>query len=161
MPTIHEPSSYATEQIVRLANVGRDRCYAVSGYADFSDADAHDDGHPMHSPLHGGGSGSSDHRWFGIGPIHLVVGPKFAEVKDVSPIVNVAGFSFRDSDETDDTGFEITKCEWDAVSLPEPDNGQERVRLKIDARMCGGEQSSITILSYHFIVVGSVFSIVG
>lgn len=63
MPTIHEPTSFATEQIVRLANVGQDRCFTVSGYADFSDEDDVDDGHPLHSPLHGAGTGSSDHRW--------------------------------------------------------------------------------------------------
>jgi hypothetical protein len=159
MPTIHEPTSFATEQIVRLANVGQDRCFAVSGYADFSDEDDVDDGHPLNSPLHGAGTGSSDHRWFSVGSIHMVVGPKFHQVKDVSPIVNVAGYSFRDSDETDHTGFEITSCNWDSVA--EAETGLERVRLKVRARMCGGEQSSLTILSYHFIVVGTVLSAVG
>lgn len=76
----------------------------------------------------------------------MVVGPKFHQVKDVSPIVNVAGYSFRDSDETDHTGFEITSCNWDSVA--EAETGLERVRLKVRARMCGGEQSSLTILSY-------------
>ena len=59
MPTIHEPTSFATEQIVRLANVGQDRCFAVSGYADFSDDDDVHDGHPLNSPLHGVGTGAS------------------------------------------------------------------------------------------------------
>ena len=161
MPDIIEPFNYATEERLRIPISGSERCIVVSGYANFSDENDSDDGHPLNSKLHGAGTGSSDHRWFGNPTVHLIVGPKLHEIKDVSPIVNVGGWSFRDSDETDHTGFEITSCTWDSVSMPEPEQALKRVRLKIESRMCGGEQSSVTILSYHFVVIGKLFATVG
>lgn len=159
MPIIIEPESYKTEEIVRIPTSGRERCIAVSGYADFSKDDDPLDGHPLHSEISGGGE-NSDSRWFGT-TVHMIVGPKWATVKDVSPVVNVAGISFLDSDETDDTGYEIMSCTWDAVQLPAPDTGSERIRLKVVIRMCGGSRSSITMLSYHLVAIGTVNAIMG
>ena len=160
MPTIIEPDKYADEETLRIPIAGSDRCYVVSGYADFSQSNAGTDGHPVGSQLDGLGDGSSDHRWISH-TIHLIVGPKVNEVIDVSPIVNVTGISFIGSDETDSTGYEILSCKWDAISLPEPEQGLKRIRLKVELRMCGGEQSTVTMLSYHLTTLVKVFSIVG
>ena len=160
MPTIIEPESFADEEILRIPIPGSDRCYVVSGYADFSSSDEPTDGHPLGSQIDGLGDGSSDKRWISH-TIHMVVGPKFHEIKDVSPIVNIAGISFRDSDETDDTGYEILSCKWDSISLPEPEQGLKRIRLKVEIRMCGGQQSTITMLSYHLVTIVKLYAAVG
>ena len=157
MPTIVQPDGYADEETLRIPIAGADRCYVVSGYADFTPKNP---GHPLGSQIQGLGTGNSDDRWV-KSTIHMIVGPKVNEVIDVSPIVNVAGISFIASDETDDTGYEILSCKWDSVSLPEPEQGLKRIRLKVEIRMCGGEQSSVTMLSYHLTTLVKVFSIVG
>ena len=157
-----KPNSYADEHRLRIPiEPSNQRCYVVSGLADFSAHDAHDDGHPMGSKIHGFGDGSSDKRWFDVEPIHMIVGPKWHEIDDASPTVSVAGISFRDSDETDDLGYEIKSIEWDAFDLPAPDEGFKRVRLKVVIRMCGGEQSTINMLSYHLTILGKLFAAVG
>ena len=157
MPNIIEPESFVDEERLRIPIAGSDRCWVVSGYADFSSADEPSDGHPLNSKLTG--AGLDKRRWERT--VHMVVGPKWHEVKDVSPIVNVAGYSFRDSDETDHTGYEVLSCKWDTVSLPEPEQNMRRIRLKVTLRLCGGEQSSITMLSYHFVAIGKQLAAVG
>jgi hypothetical protein len=91
----------------------------------------------------------------------MIVGPKVNEVVDVSPIVNIAGINFTASDETDDTGYEIMSCTWDSVFLPAPEQTLKRIRLKVEIRMCGGEQSSVTMLSYHLTTLVKVNAISG
>jgi hypothetical protein len=157
MATIIEPESFAIEERLRIPIAGGERCWVVSGYADFSSQDEPDDGHPLYSKLNGAGL---DKRWWGH-TVHMVVGPKWHEVTDVSPVVNIAGISFQDSDETDHTGYEVLSCKWDTVSLPEPEQNLRRIRLKVELRMCGGEQSSISMLSYHFVAIGRQLASVG
>ncbi|MEO6656332.1 MAG: hypothetical protein ABIO36_09655 [Pyrinomonadaceae bacterium] len=158
--SVIKPSSYAQEQRLKIPIAGSQSCYVVSGLADFSSLDAHEDGHPTRSKIHGVGTGSSDERWFAVDPIHLVVGPKWNIVDDVSPTLSVAGVSFLDSDETDALGYEITSINWDTIDDPETGTGK-RIRLKVGFRMCGGEQSSISMFAYHLVALGSIFSIHG
>jgi hypothetical protein len=86
--------------------------------------------------------------------VHMVVGPKWLAVRDVSPIVTVPGFQFWDSDSADASGSEILTCTWDTVGESEGQTEFERIRLKVKLRLCGGEQYWITKLAYHLVAVG-------
>lgn len=158
MATFIEPESFVGEERLRIPVAGQDRCIVVSGMAVFSTGHTTGDGehHPVGSQINGAGL---DKRWWKHS-IRMVVGPEFSQVKDVSPIVAVAGYFFEDSDETDSTGFELGKVSWDAVSSDDNQN-MERVRLKFSLSICGGEQSSITRISYHFVVTGTVNAATG
>ena len=84
----------------------------------------------------------------------MEVGPPWRSVRDVSPIVTVAGFSFKDNDSADASGTEIRSCTWDTVGLTGDQSNLERIRLKVDVRMCGGADYSVIKLAYHLVAVG-------
>ena len=147
-----QPNQYAKEEILRIPVAGGDHCAVVSGYATFYQDTAPGDGHPIGCTITGGGS-NSDPRWFAT-KVEMIVGPLWRSVTDVSPVVNIAGISFRDSDTTDDTGYQITDCVWDTVSTTEGLIHSKRIRLRVTITMCGGEQSAVTKLSYHLTAIG-------
>ena len=154
--SIQEPDRYEEEQILRIP-IGNttDRCYVVSGFADFTT------GTDPYGVPQGHLSGTShDEEWWATYQLYIPAGPEFAEIKDVSPIAGIAGFSFRDSDEVDSQGIELENCRWDTVSSEEHPT-LERVRLKVKLRLCGGVYSHVTKISYHFVVIGVQNSIVG
>lgn len=156
--TIIEPRRYEPEEILRIPTpVGSQRCYVISGFADFSWGENRFGG-----PLGMGPQGSDrdDETWVSHN-VHLVVGAEYLEVFDVSPTVAVAGFHFRDSDETDDTGIELENCRWDTVGVGEPNTSKERIRLKIKLRMCGGTNSVVSKISYHLVALVSEASAFG
>src|SRR3954449_13591384 len=95
------PYTYESEEVLQLPIAGDGACFVVSGYATFYSGSDPDDGHPTGCTLKGGGTGSSDERWFGS-EVHLTVGPKWASISHVAPVIGIAGISFRDSDTTDD-----------------------------------------------------------
>ena len=156
-----EPYRYEPEEILRMpkAGGGVERCYVISGFADFTFDDDEDTAAPIQweGPE---GSRINDDIWVSHN-LHLIVGPEFLQVLDVSPTAAVAGFSFRDSDETDSTGIELENCRWDTVGVGEPNPNAERIRLKIQLRMCGGRRSKVTKISYHLVAVVSEPSAVG
>ena len=111
---------------------------------------------PSPSPLQG--SSDDDVKWLAY-EVHMVVGPIWHSVTDVSPIVAVAGYSFSDPDTANDSGCEVNKCTWDTVGLLEsPGSSLKRIRLKVFLRMCGGEDFSVTKLAYHLVAVGTRWS---
>lgn len=152
---IHEPAEYVTEETLRIPISGTKRCYVVSGYADFSPV-GEGEGNPPFSDIRG--DADSDKLWV-THNLHMVVGPEFNNVTDVSPIATVAGYAFLSSDETDCTGVVVENCRWDTVQGST--TSVERVRLKVKLRMCGGPKSRVTKMAYHLTVIGEVFSTVG
>lgn len=154
--SIQEPDRYEKEQILRIPmGATADRCYVVSGFADFT---THTD--PYGVPQ-GHLSGTSyDEEWWASYQLYIPAGPEFNQIKDVSPTAGIAGFSFLDSDEVDAQGIELENCRWDTVGSEE-NPALERVRLKIKLRLCGGVYSHVTKISYHFVVIGVQLSAVG
>lgn len=152
---IWEPTEYATEEILRIPITGKKRCFVVSGYADFSSL-GEGDGNPAFSKIHGD---PDNDNLYVTHQLHMVVGPEFHNVDDVSPIASVAGYSFMGSDETDSTGVIVENCKWDTVQGSS--TSVERVRLKVKLRMCGGKKSMVSKIAYHFTVIGDIFSAVG
>jgi len=152
MATIIEPSSLETEEIMNIpvASAGV-LCKVISGYANFSDFENLLGG-PELGPLKGDPD-DDDRIWIKY-TVHMVVGPKWNDVRDVSPIVTVAGFSFLDSDSADDSGTQIDTCTWDTVGLSEGQTQFEKIRLKVELRLCGGNEYAITKLAYHLVAVG-------
>jgi hypothetical protein len=152
MTTIITPENFETEQIMNIPVAGSGAlCRVVSGYANFYDF-INNYGEPLGSPIKGDPD-DDDMIWI-THEIHMVVGPKWNDVRDVSPTVFVAGFDFRDSDSADRSGTEILQCTWDTVGLSEGQTNVERIRLKVKLRLSGGEGYSIIKLGYHLVAVG-------
>jgi hypothetical protein len=152
MTTIITPENFETEEIMNIPVAGSGaQCRVVSGYANFYDF-INNYGEPIDSPIKGDPD-DDDTIWI-THEVHMVVGPKWTDVRDVSPSVFVAGFSFRDSDSADRSGTEIMQCTWDTVGLSEGQTNFERIRLKVNLRLCGGEEYSIIKLGYHLVAVG-------
>src|SRR5687767_10870344 len=96
MATIIEPMSFEEEQVMAIpvASSGT-LCHAVSGYANFYNKDfANEFGAPLDVSITGDIYPSDEDRKWTTYNVHMVVGPKWNNVRDVSPIVAVAGFSF-------------------------------------------------------------------
>ena len=156
MATIIEPMSFEEEQVMAIpvASSGT-LCRAISGYANFYNKEfANEHGAPLDVSITGDVYPDDDDLKWTTYNVHMVVGPKWNNVRDVSPIVAVAGFSFRDSDSADASGTEIIQCKWDTVGLSEGQTELERIRLKVKLRLCGGNGYSIIKLAYHMVAVG-------
>jgi len=156
MATITEPMSFEQEEVVAIpvASSGT-LCRAISGYPNFYNKDfANEHGAPLDVSITGDVYPDDDDLKWTTYNVHMVVGPKWNNVRDVSPIVSVAGFSFRDSDSADASGTEILECKWDTVGLSEGQTELERIRLKVKLRLCGGNGYSIIKLAYHLVAVG-------
>jgi hypothetical protein len=156
MATITEPISFEQEEVmdIPVASSGA-LCRVISGYANFYDKNfANEHGAPLDPLITGDVYPSDDDKKWTTYNVHMVVGPKWNNVRDVSPIVAVAGFSFRDSDSADASGTEILACKWDTVGLSEGQTELERIRLKVKLRLCGGNEYSIIKLAYHLVAVG-------
>lgn len=156
MATIIEPMSFEPEEVIAIpvASSGA-LCHAISGYANFYNKDfANEFGAPLDPSITGDIYPSDEDKKWKTYNVHMVVGPKWNNVRDVSPIVTVAGFSFRDSDSADASGTEILQCKWDTVGLSEGQTELERIRLKVKLRLCGGNEYSIIKLAYHLVAVG-------
>ncbi|WP_131590582.1 hypothetical protein [Mycolicibacterium setense] len=168
MTGIVTPESLETEEmmIIPVAGTGT-LCRVVSGYANFMDKDITNTyGAPIGLeplpgddvlqplPLSGDFYPEDDDKTWRAYEVHMEVGPTWRSVRDVSPIVAVAGFSFRDNDSADASGTEIRSCTWDTVGLTGDQSNMERIRLKVDVRMCGGADYSIIKLAYHLVAVG-------
>jgi len=143
-----EPIRYETEELLRIPTPsGGNKCYVVSGFADFTWAEG-----GLGGPLSMvGGSDDDDEKWV-THNLNILVRQQWQTVIDVSPTAAIAGYWFYDSDETDSTGIELESCKWDTVGVPEKPN-VERIRLKIKLRMCGGTQSVVSKISYHLTTV--------
>ena len=157
MPQIVEPVSFEKEERLTIANDPGKVCVAVSGYANFFNLFDPDDGEPVatvavdHNLV--GDIDDDDALWIPY-KVHLIVGPKFTDVRDVSPIVFVAGFTFGDPDSANADGIHIDHCTWDTVGFEEETPEFEKIRLKVSLRMCGGVRHTITKLGYHLIATG-------
>ena len=86
--------------------------------------------------------------------VQMEVGPLWLAVRDVSPIVTMAGFAHWSSDTADTTGYEIGPCAWDTVGLPPPNDNHERIRLLVRVVLRGGSDMRIHRLAYHLIAFG-------
>ena len=157
MPIV-EPVGYEEEELVTINHDPGNTCVAVSGYASFFRTFQTPSGRPMppletHNELVGEKEDDDDTQWIKY-TVHLVVGPKWSSVKDVSPIVTVAGFAFTDNDSADHSGVHTDSCTWDTVGDSEPTPDLERIRLKVALRMCGGNGYNVTKLAYHLVATG-------
>jgi hypothetical protein len=155
---ILEPFRYETEEILEIPipSSGGDKCYVISGFADFSWGDSDESGGPIGAGPHG--ESHHDEEWKSWA-VHLVVGREWLNIKAVSPTAGIAGYWFKDSDETDSTGIELENCRWDTVGMG--DSSLERIRLKMRVRICGGIQSSISKISYHLVAIVTEVGAVG
>jgi len=155
MAVILTPSGFEKEENVDIPVAGSGvLCRAVSGYARFYNPDfTNSHGAPIIDGGLQGDPDDDDRKWV-THNVHMVVGPKWQSVRDVSPIVTVAGFQFWDSDDADASGTEILTCTWDTVGEPDGQTELQRIRLKVKLRMCGGHQYWITKLAYHLVAVG-------
>jgi hypothetical protein len=151
MPTIVEPTAFEKEERLQIPTPAGADCLVISGYAGFTVIPVNTLGGPASGELVG--DEDDDSQWVPY-TVHMVVGPKWLGVRDVSPIVTVAGYTFEDSDEADDSGYQVDTCTWDTVGLTEGQTEFERVRLKVDIRMRGGSGFSVTKLAYHLVVNG-------
>lgn len=168
MAAIITPESFEPEELLNVPVAGSGaQCRVVSGYANFFDKNitnvhgapigltplpGEDVLQPL--PLSGDFYPEDDDKKWSAYEVHLVVGPAWQAVRDVSPIVSVAGFAFMDSDSADSSGWEVRRCTWDTVGLTGNQNNLERIRLKVDLRMCGGRGYSVIKLGYHLVAVG-------
>jgi len=156
MTTIITPDTLEPEQMMDIPVAGSGTlCRVVSGFANFYDKNFHNDwGAPLGPPpLSGDVDDDDDRKWISH-TVHMVVGPKWRDVRDVSPAVYIAGFSFMDNDSADASGTEILGCTWDTVGLAEGESDLERIRLKVNLRLCGGKLYCISKLGYHLVAVG-------
>jgi hypothetical protein len=156
MPGIVTPETLEPEEIMNIPVAGSGTlCRVVSGYANFYDKNfQNSNGAPLGPPpLTGDELDDNDEKWVSH-VVHMVVGPKWRDVRDVSPIVGLAGFSFMDNDSADASGTEIQGCAWDTVGLPEEETNFEQIRLKVNLRLCGGDRYSVIKLGYHLVAVG-------
>ncbi|MCV7067004.1 hypothetical protein [Mycolicibacterium houstonense] len=168
MAGIITPASLETEELLNIPvpSAGT-QCRVISGYANFMDKDINNVyGAPIgleplpgsdvlqDLPLSGDFYPNDDDKTWRAHEVHMEVGPPWRSVRDVSPIVTVAGFSFQDNDSADASGTEIRSCTWDTVGLTGDQSNFERIRLKVDVRMCGGKDYSIIKLAYHLVAVG-------
>lgn len=168
MTVIVEPESFEPEELLNVPVAGSGaQCRVVSGYANFFDKNITNIyGAPIGlAPLPGEDvlqelpltgdvyPDDEDKKWTAYN-VHMVVGPAWHSVRDVSPIVSVAGFSFMDNDSADASGSEIRRCTWDTVGLTGDQAEFERIRLKVDLRLCGGNRYAIIKLGYHLVAVG-------
>ena len=156
MATTVEPRGLEKEERLFISNTPGNVCVAVSGYANFFDDFDPDSGLPLvYEAAQNliGDVDDDDKLWLHYNA-HLIVGPKWTDVKDVSPIVFVAGFTFRDPDSADADGIHIDHCKWDTVGFEDEVPEFERIRLKVSIRMCGGIGHAITKLGYHLIATG-------
>ena len=152
---IIEPSGLEKEENLDIPVSGNVDCRVVSGYANFVLFPVNNIGGPTPANDAPSGSSLSDAEWEAH-EVHMVVGPRWRAVRDVSPSVSIAGYKFDDSDEADDSGFHIDTCEWDTVGLPPPDTNFEKIRLKVNLRARGGRGFDVTKLSYQLVAVGIV-----
>ncbi|BBX88508.1 hypothetical protein H5U98_26105 [Mycolicibacterium boenickei] len=168
MAGIITPESLESEELLNIPVAGAGTlCRVVSGYANFMDKNitnafgapigleplpGEDILQPL--PLSGDFEPNDDDKTWRAFEVHMEVGPNWRSVRDVSPIVTVAGFTFRDNDAANASGTEIRSCTWDTVGLTGDQSEFERIRLKVDVRMCGGQQYSIIKLAYHLVAVG-------
>ena len=129
-------------------------CRVVSGYANFYEKDFTNHwGAPIGSPITGDVYPNDDDKKWTSYSVHMVVGPKWRNVRDVSPIVHIAAFYFMDSDSADSSGTEILSCKWDTVGLSEG-NRLGAYPFEVRLRLCGGKGYYINKLSYHLVAVG-------
>jgi len=149
---IVEPNAFEEEEQLQIPTSGSAiQCWVISGYASFAWTPVNNVGGPTPDKLTG--DPDDDTQWVSY-TVHMVVGPKWLAVRDVSPIVTVAGYTFDNSDEADDSGYQVDTCTWDTVGLLEGQTEFERVRLKVELRMRGGSGFGITKLAYHLVANG-------
>lgn len=156
MATIVEPRGLEKEERLFISNVPGNVCVAVSGYANFFDEFHDESGLPIawagqQNMI--GDLDDDDSLWIHYNA-HLIVGPKWTDVRDVSPSVFVAGFTFSDPDSADSDGIHIDHCRWDTVGFEDEVPQFEKIRLKLSIRMCGGIGHTITKLGYHLVATG-------
>jgi hypothetical protein len=156
MPGIITPVTLDAEEIMNIPVGGSGtQCRVVSGYANFYEKDfLNVHGAPLGSDITGDVYPNDDDKKWTFYDVHMIVGPKWLDVRDISPIVGIDGFSFMDNDSADASGTEILECKWDTVGLSEGQTNFERIRLKVKLRLCGGEGYSILKLGYHLVAVG-------
>ena len=137
--SIEQPIGFAKEERLSIPTEGL-QCLVISGYATFGTLI---------------GDADDDYKYVQY-TAHMVVGPNWLSVRDVSPIVTRAGFNHPDSDESDMTGYQIKSCTWDTVGNPAPNQDTERIRLKINLEVGGGHFSNLTALAYHLVATGKL-----
>ena len=152
MATIIEPTGFEQEERLQVPVSGV-HCLVVSGYANFLFTVSNNVGGPTPSDDAPKGDPDDDSRWLAY-DVRMVVGPRWRGVRDVSPSVHLAGWSFANSDEVDDSGFHIDTCTWDTVGMPEPDTELERIRLLVKLRVRGGTDFGVTKLGYQLVANG-------
>ena len=139
---IKAPASQAPEQSLRVnlsgtaAGEGGPDLVVVSGYA-----------------FYDGGTliGSEDNDMLAVGYVcEILVGPTWLRLADVSPIVSLAGYESQEADEADQMWVKIHSCTWEFPEPPDP----RRIRLIVGLSVGGGENASISSLSYHLTARG-------
>lgn len=141
---IVEPIGFAEEQVLQIPM--SIECLVISGYAEFS-LNNNDVSHSIHGDEDD--DGKAVHY-----TVHMVVGPMWLSVRNVSPITALAGFYHGNPDEADIGGYEIQSCTWDTIGSPPPNTDQERIRLKVELEVRGGQQHKIQRLAYHLVAIG-------
>lgn len=150
---IVEPNGFEKEEICSIPTPPGADCSAVSGYARFFSIPENTLGGPVPDPGKLTGDEDSDSEWVEW-TVRMVVGPKMRAIRCASPLAYVAGFSFNDSDEADDSGWHIDSVAWDTVGMKPPEDHLERLRIEAVIRVRGGQGFGITKLGYHAILVG-------
>jgi len=144
---IVEPIRLADEERLEIPLTGTGiNCLVISGYAEFN-LDANDARHSIH------GDEDDDGKALHY-TAHMVVGPTWLGVRDVSPVVALAGYYHGNPDEADIGGYDIQSCTWDTVGLPPPNTNLEQIRLKVELEIRGGIQHKIQRLAYHLVANG-------
>lgn len=152
------PEGYEIEQRVQISTVGSVECWAVSGYANFySGWIVNDDGDEItdHTDASHRIDGDPDNDWHFLKyEAHLIVGPKWTAIRDVSPIVSIAAWDADNPDEDDASGMFIDNCTWETTGHPDATPPFEQIELIVPMRIRGAEYS-IKKLGYQFIAIGA------
>jgi len=137
------PTAAQTFQIPinKTIHVGRD-CVVMSGYA-------HATSLPEIYALPVDDTLDHDSRRWGV---HLIIGPVWRDVLQVSPMIAPAKHYNFDADEDDVQGFFLdTGCNWDEVEV----NGKKRIRLKFEMEQWGEDSRFVGVI-YHAVATGFV-----
>jgi len=146
MTIIIEPASISDELHLHFT-LGNLDYLVISGYANFNWATDTKPGtpHQLQGDPHDDGL-YIDYQ------VRALVGPDWKAIRGVSAVMTTAGFRHLSSDEADFTGYDVNVCDWKGIDAPVAD--YERIQLRAEVRVSGGEDSFISRLGYQVVARG-------
>lgn len=148
MVNLVKPKDYARERWARLPKMGGLDVFVFSGYARFTP--------PQELLIGTGGTNTNlqgDYVEYQV--TDMLVGPHWIAVRQVCPMVVVAGHIQDNPDEADDMGYEVTSIR--DIKAPV----DERIELQLYLKVRGGVDGRIPSLAYHVTALGMLCPNIG